>query len=166
MLLNLVRAWWQAVARPATETFRRLASKRSHVKALTGVLFAAVLGLRISWIIHRLLHDPGEEFMGLASIWLPRGTGAPVANWAILVPLGVVHGFHTFEIVLLHFAWLLGGPEIRLRRTEYDLAEAAERIRRTKHLQTEDFAAHSVLRPLSEKAALEVYSRAVRDESQ
>jgi hypothetical protein len=53
MLLNLVRAWWQAVARPATETFRRLASKRSHVKALTGVLFAAVLGLRISWIIHQ-----------------------------------------------------------------------------------------------------------------
>lgn len=109
MLLNLVSSWWQAVTRPAADTFRQLAEDQSHGKALAGVLIAAVLGLGLSWVIHRLLHDPGEEFMGLASIWLPKSTAAPIANWGVLVPLGIVYGFYTFEIVLFVFAWLLGG---------------------------------------------------------
>lgn len=55
--------------------------------------------------------------------------------------------------------WLLLGPAVELRRTRYDLAKAAERIRATDYPQAEDFAAHSVLEPPSEQAMLEVFSR-------
>jgi hypothetical protein len=49
------------------------------------------------------------EFMGLASVWVKSGTPAPVADWVLLVPLGVVYGFYTFQIVLFLFARVLGG---------------------------------------------------------
>lgn len=55
--------------------------------------------------------------------------------------------------------WLLLGPEIQLRRTGYDLSEAAERIRRTEYPQAEDFAVHAILRPPSEEAAFAMYSK-------
>jgi len=54
--------------------------------------------------------------------------------------------------------WLLLGPDVQLRRTRYDLAQAAERIRGTEYPQAEDFAAQSVLRPPSEEKMLEVFS--------
>jgi hypothetical protein len=47
--------------------------------------------------------------MGLAAVWVERGTPAPFGGWTIVVPLGVVYGFYTFEIVLFFFARLLGG---------------------------------------------------------
>ena len=50
--------------------------------------------------------------------------------------------------------WLLLGPDIELRHTDYDLAEAAERIRRTNYPQANDFAANNVLNPPSEEAML------------
>jgi predicted phosphodiesterase len=46
--------------------------------------------------------------------------------------------------------WLSLGPDVRLRRTEYDLAAAAERIRKTAYPQAEMFAAQNVLQPPSE----------------
>ena len=49
--------------------------------------------------------------------------------------------------------WLLLGPDVQLRHTPYDLANAAERIRGTKYPQAEDFAARNVLQPPSEAAA-------------
>jgi putative phosphoesterase len=55
--------------------------------------------------------------------------------------------------------WLLLGPDVELRRTPYDLPQAAERIRATRYPQAEHFAAHSVLDPPSEQAMLEVFSR-------
>ena len=55
--------------------------------------------------------------------------------------------------------WLLLGAEVELRRTPYDLAQAAERIRRTTYPQAEDFARNGVLDPPSEEAMLEVFSR-------
>ena len=55
--------------------------------------------------------------------------------------------------------WLLRGPDVELRRTPYDLPQAAERIRGTTYPQAEDFAAHSVRDPPSEQAMLEVFSR-------
>ncbi len=55
--------------------------------------------------------------------------------------------------------WLLLGPDVQLRHTDYDLAEAAERVRETQYPQAEDFAAHSVLRPPSEAESLQAYSR-------
>jgi putative phosphoesterase len=56
--------------------------------------------------------------------------------------------------------WLLLGPDVQLRHTSYDLANAAERIRATKYPQAEDFAARNVLQPPTEAATLEAFSRA------
>lgn len=53
--------------------------------------------------------------------------------------------------------WLLLGPNVELRHTSYDLAEAAERIRATEYPQAQDFAARSVLRPPSERETLEAF---------
>ena len=55
--------------------------------------------------------------------------------------------------------WLLIGPDIQLRRTSYDLAKAAERIRETKYPQAQEFASGNVLRPLSEEKTLEAFAR-------
>jgi diadenosine tetraphosphatase ApaH/serine/threonine PP2A family protein phosphatase len=43
--------------------------------------------------------------------------------------------------------WLQLGPDIILRRTSYDLAAAAERIRQTPYPQAEQFATGNVLQP-------------------
>jgi len=55
--------------------------------------------------------------------------------------------------------WLLLGPEIQLRHTPYDLADAAGRIRRSKYPQAEEFAARNVLQPPSEQDVLTAWSR-------
>jgi putative phosphoesterase len=55
--------------------------------------------------------------------------------------------------------WLLLGPDVQLRRTAYDLADAAARIRATAYPQAEDFAARNVLQPPAEEAMLEAFSR-------
>jgi putative phosphoesterase len=56
--------------------------------------------------------------------------------------------------------WLLLGPDVLLRRTQYDLAEAAERIRDTNYPRARDFAAQYVLQPPSEGQMLDVFTRA------
>ena len=56
--------------------------------------------------------------------------------------------------------WLLLGPDVRLRRTHYDLATAASRIRDTRYPQAEEFADRNVLHPPTEQAMLEVYAKA------
>jgi putative phosphoesterase len=56
--------------------------------------------------------------------------------------------------------WLLLGPGVQLRRTSYDLAGAAERIRATRYPQAEEFAARNVLQPPSEASILEMFSKA------
>lgn len=53
--------------------------------------------------------------------------------------------------------WLMLGPDVQLRRTLYDFATAADRIRATAYPQAEDFAVQSVLRPPSEEQMLEVF---------
>jgi putative phosphoesterase len=57
--------------------------------------------------------------------------------------------------------WLQLGPDaqVRLRRTSYDLARAADLIRATTYPQAEDFATRSVLHPPTEAATLEQFSR-------
>lgn len=55
--------------------------------------------------------------------------------------------------------WLLLGPDVELRRTSYDLARAANRIRATKYPQAEDFAARNILLPPSEEEMLKVFTR-------
>jgi putative phosphoesterase len=56
--------------------------------------------------------------------------------------------------------WLLLGPEVELRHTTYDLRQAAQRIRKTKYPQAEDFAARNVLEPPSEEEMMKVFARA------
>jgi len=56
--------------------------------------------------------------------------------------------------------WLWLGSEIELRRTEYDLAKAAKRIRCTTYPQADDFATRNVLNPPSERAMLEAWASA------
>jgi predicted phosphodiesterase len=56
--------------------------------------------------------------------------------------------------------WLLLEPDIQLRHTLYDLAKAAERVRKTNYPQAHEFAAHYVLQPPKEEEMLEVFTRA------
>lgn len=55
--------------------------------------------------------------------------------------------------------WLLLGPTIELRRTEFDLVKAAERIRATAFPRAHDFAGNNVLRPPGEEQMLEAFSQ-------
>jgi predicted phosphodiesterase len=55
--------------------------------------------------------------------------------------------------------WLLLGPDVQLRRTEYDLQAAAERIRGTGYPMAEEFATRFLLTPPSEEQILEAYGR-------
>lgn len=55
--------------------------------------------------------------------------------------------------------WLLLGPDVQLRHTSYNLANAVDRIRATKYPQAEAFAARNVLQPPSEREMLEIFSK-------
>jgi len=56
--------------------------------------------------------------------------------------------------------WLLLDPDVRLRRTSYDLERAAQRIRASAYPQAEDFATRHVLHPPTEEDTLNAYARA------
>ena len=55
--------------------------------------------------------------------------------------------------------WLLLGPAIELRHTDYDLAHAAERIRETEYPQAEEFISRNLLHPPSEEEMLKLFAR-------
>ncbi len=57
-------------------------------------------------------------------------------------------------------SWLLLGPGVEFRRTEYDLNAAAARVRATAYPQAEEFASRDVLHPRSEKDALALFAKA------
>jgi predicted phosphodiesterase len=56
--------------------------------------------------------------------------------------------------------WLLLDGGVQLRRTSYDFAKAAGRIRATPYPQAQTFAEHNVVQPPSEEKMLETFSRA------
>jgi putative phosphoesterase len=56
--------------------------------------------------------------------------------------------------------WLLLGSGVELRRTNYDLADAAARIRETAYPQAEEFAAKNVLQPPSAADMLALLTKA------
>ncbi|HEV7838799.1 MAG TPA: metallophosphoesterase family protein [Gemmatimonadaceae bacterium] len=56
--------------------------------------------------------------------------------------------------------WALLGPDIELRRTEYDLERAAELIRATDYPDAEDLAENNILHPPTEESILERYAHA------
>ena len=55
----------------------------------------------------------------------------------------------------------LFGPDVQLRKTQYDLEEATQRIRATSFTDAEDFAARNVLQPPSEQEMLDLFFRAM-----
>ena len=56
--------------------------------------------------------------------------------------------------------WLLLGPDVQLRRTDYDFATAAEVIRATAYPQLEALAVRYVLSPPAEEETLQMYASA------
>jgi len=54
--------------------------------------------------------------------------------------------------------WVLLGPGVELRRTTYDLAAAAQRIRATAYPAAEEFASSNVLNPPAEQTILDAFS--------
>ena len=56
--------------------------------------------------------------------------------------------------------WLLFDGGMQLRRTEYDLIDAARRIRGTAYPKADEFAARNVLQPPSEQEMLDAFGRA------
>jgi putative phosphoesterase len=56
--------------------------------------------------------------------------------------------------------WLLLDSGIELRRTEYDLEQAAEQVRRTAYPQAETFVTNSILSPPSKQMMTEALSQA------
>ena len=54
--------------------------------------------------------------------------------------------------------WLLLGPEIEFRRTDYDLEAAAAQIRLTGYPEAEQFATNNVLNPPREEQMLQIMS--------
>ena len=56
--------------------------------------------------------------------------------------------------------WLLLGPDVEFRHTDYDLSKAADRIRQTSYPQADEFATHNVLEPPTEAFMLEMLGRA------
>jgi putative phosphoesterase len=56
--------------------------------------------------------------------------------------------------------WLLLGPDVDLRRTDFDLTAAAARVRASAYPQAEEFAARSILQPPAEQGMLERFGAA------
>lgn len=55
--------------------------------------------------------------------------------------------------------WVLLGPGVELRHTDYDLAGAAERVRATHYPEAEEFAAKYILAPPAEAEMLPVFTQ-------
>jgi predicted phosphodiesterase len=56
--------------------------------------------------------------------------------------------------------WLLLGPDVQLRRTDYDFAKAAEQIRATSYPQAETLAVRYILSPPTEAESLQMFAGA------
>jgi predicted phosphodiesterase len=54
--------------------------------------------------------------------------------------------------------WLLLGPDLQLRHTDYDLNKASKRVRATSYPQANDFAANNILQPPSEEKMLRAFT--------
>jgi putative phosphoesterase len=62
--------------------------------------------------------------------------------------------------------WLLLGPDVDLRRTEYDLGAAIERLRATGWPDVEEFVEHSFLEPLDPGWVSEFFERQAQEAEQ
>jgi predicted phosphodiesterase len=56
--------------------------------------------------------------------------------------------------------WALLGPNVELRRTDYDLDRAAALVRQTSYPAAQEFSSRNILSPLGEKQMLELFAPA------
>jgi diadenosine tetraphosphatase ApaH/serine/threonine PP2A family protein phosphatase len=120
-----------ATPRSDTEIFTRLTSEDR--------LFSVFEGLNVPLVVCGHTHMQFDRTIG----------GIRVVNaGSVGMPFGEPGAF-----------WLLLGPNVQFRHTSYDLANAAECIRETKYPRAQDFAAHNVLQPPSERETLEAFTR-------
>jgi len=121
-----------ATLRSDTEIFTRLTPEER--------LLPAFKGLDVAVVVCGHTHRPFDRTIGRIRV---------VNAGSVGMPFGEPGAY-----------WLVLGPDVELRRTQYDLTRAAERIRSTQYPQARDFAAQSVLQPPSEEQMLEVLTRA------
>ena len=55
--------------------------------------------------------------------------------------------------------WLLLGPDVSLRKTNYDLEAAADLVRKTEYPLAQDFAANNILKPETAQEAIEYFEK-------
>jgi len=55
--------------------------------------------------------------------------------------------------------WLLLGPDVSLRKTNYDLDAAADLVRKTEYPLAQDFAANNILKPATAQEAIEYFEK-------
>jgi predicted phosphodiesterase len=118
-----------ATPRSDTEIFTRRTPEERLLPLFAG------LGVGVSMVVCGHTHMPFDRTIGSVRVVNAGSVGMPFGEPGA--------------------DWLLLGPGIEPRRTRYDLARAAERIRATPYPQAEDFAARSVLDPPSESEMLE-----------
>jgi predicted phosphodiesterase len=121
-----------ATPRNETEIFTRLTTEERLVPVFEGLNVSAVVCGHTHMQFDRLIG--GIRVVNAGSVGMPFGE--PGADWLLL------------------------GPDVQLRHTDYDLTEAAARIRGTRYPQAEDVAAHYVLQPPSEREMLDVFGKA------
>jgi putative phosphoesterase len=119
-----------ATPRNDTEIFTRLTAEER--------LREVFAGLDVALVVCGHTHMPFDRQVGPIRVVNPGSVGMPFGE----------AGAH----------WLLLGPGVERRRTPYDLAAAAERIRASGFPQADAFAQY-VLEPLAESAMLERYSQ-------
>jgi putative phosphoesterase len=121
-----------ATPRSDSEIFTRLTAAERLVPIFSG--------LGVSMVVCGHTHMQFDRMVGTVRVVNPGSVG---------MPFGAT-GAH----------WLLLGSDVSLRRTAYDLAAAAARIRTTAYPQAEEFATASVLQPPSEDDMLAAFARA------
>lgn len=121
-----------ATPRSDTEIFTRLTTEESLLSVFAGVTSAVVVCGHTHMQFDRRVGK--IRVVNAGSVGMPFGE--PGADWLSL------------------------GPDIQLRHTSYDLAKAAERIRRTNYPDAENLAQNHVLHPPSQQKMLEAFSRA------
>ena len=55
--------------------------------------------------------------------------------------------------------WLLLGPDVSLRKTNYNLEAAADLVRKTEYPLAQDFAANNILKPATAQEAIEYFEK-------
>jgi predicted phosphodiesterase len=117
--------------RSETEVFTRLTREAP--------LLPVFQGLNVSLVVCGHTHMQFDRMIGDVRVVNAGSVGTPVGH----------RGAH----------WLLLGADIQLRRTSYDAAKAAERVRATQYPQTLEFM-QSILHPPSEAEMLAVFTNA------